>query len=338
MSGPRHAVLLDTDPGVGIPGTDADDPIALLLALAHPALELVGVTTTFGNCPPALGARGAAAVLESVGRTDVPVVAGRAAPLSGTLPGVLARAYAGERGRPGRIELPAVTGRTDAAEFIVETVRARPGEVTVVAIGPQTNLAAALALDPGLAADLRSVVFMGGALGLDPQYGRGNITPVAECNIYFDPQAADAVLRSGLDLTMVGLDVTSPRTGLVLTEEAIRSVDPAASPGAALFAEICRTYLDAPMFDWGHGCVLYDPLAVLAAAEPAVGTYRDLAVRVDTSGTSEQGRTVLEAGGHANVRVMVDVDGAAAVDRILQLITDLTAAPVQPRPTEEGTS
>lgn len=324
----RLPIILDTDPGVGIPGTDADDPIAIYLALAHPALELLAVTTTFGNCPPTLAARGARAVLDSVGRPDVPVAVGSAVPTNGVLPDVLRAAYAGARGRPGRIPLPEPSAAPQsAAELIVETVRSRPGEVTVVAIGPQTNLAAALALDPRVATDLRSVVFMGGGLGLDPTYGRGNVTSVAECNIYFDPEAADAVLRSGVDLTMVGLDVTNPTTGLVLTEEAVRGIDGSASPGARLFAEVCRTYLDAPMFDWGHGCVLYDPLAVLAAAEPEVGTYRDMHIVAETEGRFTRGQTVPLPDEPANTHVMVDVDGAAAIDRILTLITTSTASP-----------
>lgn len=327
----RRKILLDTDPGVGIPGTDADDPIALLLALAHPDLELLAVTTTFGNCPPELGARGATAVLAAVGREDVPVVAGQGVPLSGSLPGVLTEAYRGPRGRAGHIPLPPApaTGHRDAAELIVDVVHAHPHEVTVVAIGPQTNLARALDLDPSVADEVAAVVYMGGGLGLDPVYGRGNVTPVAECNIYFDPVAADRVTRSGVDLTMVGLDVTNPAKGLVLTPEDVLSVDSSASPGAALFVEICRTYLDAPMFDWGRGCVLYDPLAVLAAAEPEVGTYRDMAIGVETQGRLTRGQTVPLRDRSPNTHVMVDVDGAAAVRRVLRLIGDLltTARP-----------
>jgi inosine-uridine nucleoside N-ribohydrolase len=116
--------------------------------------------------------------------------------------------------------------RLHAVDLLVETVRRYPGEVTIVAIGPQTNVALALLKEPRLRDEIASIVFMSGALGLVPKFGRGNITPVAECNIWFDPQAADIIFRSGTDLTMVSLDVTNPSTGMLLPEEAFRNVDP----------------------------------------------------------------------------------------------------------------
>ncbi|MCV2393255.1 nucleoside hydrolase [Actinotalea sp. M2MS4P-6] len=318
-------IILDTDPGVGIPGTDADDPIAILLALAHPGVELVGVTTTFGNCPPALSARGAAAVLLAAGRPDIPVVPGSPEPLDGELAEVLVQAYAGARGREGRIPLPATPEvDRDAADFIIDTARSAPGEITVVAIGPQTNLATALRRDPALAGYLAGVVFMGGGLGIEPTFGRGNITPVAECNIYFDPVAADIVMRSGVDLTMVSLDVTNPATGLLLTEDVIRTVDPDESAVGRIFADISSTYLEAPMFDWGHGCVLYDPLAVLAAADPSVGTYEDMAIAIETLGEHTRGQTVPLRDAPPNVHVMVTVDGTAAVREVVDQIRRLS--------------
>jgi inosine-uridine nucleoside N-ribohydrolase len=164
---------------------------------------------------------------------------------------------------------------------------------------------------------------MGGALGLNAEFGRGNITSVAECNIHFDAQAADIVFESGVPLTMVSLDVTNPATGLILQEDTIRAIDRSASPAAALFADVCETYLRAPMFDWGHGCVLYDPLAVLAVADPAVGTYADMSVHVETRGALTLGQTVVVPDSPTNMRVMVDVDGHAAVDEIVRTIATL---------------
>jgi inosine-uridine nucleoside N-ribohydrolase len=325
MTGNRK-IIIDTDPGVGIPGTDADDPIALLLALADPRLDLVGITTTFGNCPPTLGARGAAAVLSAAGRPDIPVAVGIGTPLSGELPASLQEAYRGSRGREGRIVLPslesAASGVT-AVQFIIDTVRANPGEVTIVAIGPQTNLAMALLTEPALKDELASIVLMGGGIGVEPRYGRGNVTSVAECNIYFDPQAADIVFNSGVELTMVGLDVTNPTTGLLLGEASIRAIDTGASPVAELFAAICATYLDAPMFDVAHGCVLYDPLAVAVAADPALGSFQRMAIGIETRGTLTLGQTVPLRDQPANVNVMVDVDGPAVVDSILTQIRSL---------------
>ncbi len=161
---------------------------------------------------------------------------------------------------------------------------------------------------------------MGGALGLDSRYGRGNITPVAECNIWFDPQAADIVFRSGIDLTMVSLDVTNPSTGMVLTEAAIRSVDRASAPLAPLFIDICATYLDAPMFDWAKGCVLYDPLAVAVAADPGIASFEEMAIGVETSGVLSIGQTVPIRDQKPNIRVCVSVDGERIVGEIVSTI------------------
>jgi len=323
-------IILDTDPGVGIPGTDADDPIAILLALAHPDLQLLGITTTFGNCPPELGARGAKAVLAAAGRTDIPVRVGQPMPLGGSLPGDLEEVYRGTRGTVGRIALPeleAVDRSQTAADFIIEQAHAHPGEVTIVAIGPQTNLALAMQKDPSVRGLLRSIVFMGGALGLDPRYGRGNVTSVAECNIWYDPEAADAVFRSGVDLTMVSLDVTNPAMGMVLPDEVARSLRTSAGPVEAMLAWVCETYLDAPMFDWAHGCVLYDPLAVAAAADPALGAYEEIAVAVELSGDYTRGQTVPVRENPPNLRAMVDVDGASAVGDMVRTILTLDSSP-----------
>lgn len=319
----RRKVILDTDPAIGIPGTDADDPLALMLALKDPRLELLGVTTVFGNCPPDLGARCASAVLKAAKRGDVPVAIGMATRMGGDLPQLLKDAYAGARGRPGRLPLPDAAVShigMHAVDFLIETVRANPGEVTIIAIGPQTNLALALIQQPELRQEIASVVFMGGGLGLNSRYGRGNITPVAECNIWFDPQAADIVFRSGLDLTMVSLDVTNPTMGVVLPEARIRAVERDQAPLASIFTEVCTTYLDAPMFDWADGCVLYDPLAVAIAADPSIASFEDMAIGVETSGRLSIGQTVPLREEPSNMRVCVKVDGAKTVDDIVATI------------------
>ena len=202
---------------------------------------------------------------------------------------------------------------------MVGTVLAHPGEVTIIAIGPQTNLALALVKEPRLRNAIGSIVFMGGGLGLDPRFGRGNITPVAECNIWYDPQAADIVFRSGIDLTMVSLDVTNPTMGVILSEERIRSVKPDSTPLAAIFREVCATYLKAPMFHRGEGCVLYDPLAVLLASDSSAGTFEEMAVGVETTGRFSLGQTIPLRDVEPNMRVC-KVNGAEVVDKIVDTI------------------
>lgn len=316
-------IIIDTDPAIGIPGTDADDPIAIMLALQDPRLELMAITTVFGNCPPLLGARCATRILQVAGRTDIPVAVGQAVPMSGTLPALLQQAYQGPRGREGSIALPAPEDShcgQHASELIIDLVRQHPGEITLVCIGAQSNLALALIKAPDIAPLIKEVVMMAGALGLDATWGRGNITPVAECNIWFDPQAADIVFRSGIPLSMVSLDVTNAAAGLVLTREHLQGLSEA-QPLTALFKQVCACYFDAPMFDWSEGCVLYDPLAVAVAADAGTGVFEEMAIGIETQGQLTLGQTVPLRDTPANVRVCTRIDGQRIVADIVKTIT-----------------
>lgn len=315
-------IIIDTDPAIGIPGTDADDPIAIMLALQDPRLELMAITTVFGNCPPLLGARCATRILQVAGRTDIPVAVGQAVPMSGTLPELLQKAYAGPRGRAGSIALPEADAAhcgQHASELIIDLVRQHPGEITLVCIGAQSNLALALLKAPDIAPLIKQVVMMAGALGLDATWGRGNITPVAECNIWFDPQAADIVFRSGIQLSMVSLDVTNAAAGLVLTREHLQGLSDA-QPLTALFKQVCACYFDAPMFDWSEGCVLYDPLAVAVAADDAIGEFAEMAIGIETQGRLTLGQTVPLRDTPANVRVCTRIEGQKIVNDIVRVI------------------
>lgn len=316
-------IIIDTDPAIGIPGTDADDPIAIMLALQDPRLELVAITTVFGNCPPLLGARCATRILQVAQRTDIPVAVGQALPLSGTLPELLQKAYQGPRGREGSITLPEAEAShcgQHASELIIDMVRKYPGEISLVCIGAQSNLALALIKAPEIAPLIKEVVMMAGALGMDATWGRGNITPVAECNIWFDPQAADIVFRSGIPLSMVSLDVTNAATGLVLTHEHLARVKED-KPLNTLFKQVCASYFDAPMFDWSEGCVLYDPLAVVVAADASAGVFEEMAIGIETTGHLTVGQTVPLRNKPANVRVCTNIDGQRIVNDIVRTIT-----------------
>ncbi len=196
----RYNIIFDTDPGI-------DDAMALLLALCSPEIELLGVTTVFGNSHVEATTRNALNLLDLAGRPDIPVARGADRPM------VLPRGQTGEfvhgDDAMGNIGWTHVHNPNQkpldepAAQFIVEAIVARPGEVTLVAVGPLTNVGLALQLEPRIAQAVRNVVIMGGSVATP-----GNVSPTAEANIHNDPHAASLVFSAGWDLTMAGLDVT----------------------------------------------------------------------------------------------------------------------------------
>jgi inosine-uridine nucleoside N-ribohydrolase len=200
MSQPTKKILFDTDPGV-------DDAMALLFLHRHPAVQLLGLTTVFGNADIDVTTRNALYLCERFG-IDVPVARGAAVPLGrpprGAAPEVHGADGLGNIGGP-LLHSRAADARP-AHEFIIETLQAHPHEVTLLAVGPLTNLARSLAEKPSIAKLAARVVVMGGVFGIDGQ--AGNVSPVAEANIFSDPHAADAVFTAAWPVTIVGLDVT----------------------------------------------------------------------------------------------------------------------------------
>jgi uridine nucleosidase len=197
---PLHKIIFDTDPGV-------DDAMALLLALSSPEIEVLGLTTIYGNGTTDSTTINALNLLNFAGRTDIPVARGADQPM------VLPTGRLGEfvhgadaMGNLGWYEVKNHNQKPiakPAAQFIVETIMANPGQITLVPVGPLTNIALALQLEPRIAQNVREVVLMGGNVA-----HFGNVSPLAEANIYKDPHAASLVFSAGWDLTMVGLDVT----------------------------------------------------------------------------------------------------------------------------------
>ncbi|MEO8856082.1 MAG: nucleoside hydrolase [Burkholderiaceae bacterium] len=192
-----HKVIYDTDPGV-------DDAMALYFALAHPGIEIVGITTTFGNVSVQQAATNALYLCAIVG-CRAPVTQGVAQPWvkPAEAPPAHIHGADGLGNLRTRVAVDAQLDPRSSAQFIVDTARAQPGEITLVAVGPLGNLSLALMLEPRLPQLLREVIIMGGTV-LEP----GNVSPVAEANIWNDPHAADRVFAAGWKLTMVGLDVT----------------------------------------------------------------------------------------------------------------------------------
>ena len=270
-------VIIDTDPGV-------DDAFALLLAMRSPELKIEGITPVAGNVPLELTLPNALRMVEIAGRTDIPVAAGAKTPMTRRL--VTAAYVHGENGLGGA-EFPEPKTKPvsePAPEFIRTTVRKHPGEITLITIGPLTNVAMALDLDPDLHGMIPRIVMMGGSLS------GGNITPAAEFNIYVDPEAARIVFQSGIPITMVGLDVTR-KTGL--TDTHVRRLESAQNPVSQAAANIARHaiqhYREAGFLVDPN---MHDSLAVAAFLNPSLLKWKEYYVDVETSGELTAGETL----------------------------------------------
>jgi inosine-uridine nucleoside N-ribohydrolase len=292
-------VLFDTDPG-------CDDALMLASALGHPGIEVAGVTTVAGNTTVEHATANARSILAAAGAEDVPVARGCERPLVGDL--TTAEWVHGPRGLRGREHLPAApaegTADAHAAEFIVETARESDGDLTIAAVGPSTNLALAVALEPRLPDLVEDIYVMGGATAVP-----GNVTPAAEANVHNDPEAASRVVQDcGVDL--VGLDVTMSAT--VPTD--LFGGSGVGDRWAALLAD----WLDYPeeVADTveGEGYAVHDA-AVAADAVADVLTFEPYHVEVDTSAGPSRGATICDyrgvGGRDANARVAVDIDVSA---------------------------
>ncbi|MDW7746470.1 nucleoside hydrolase [Halomonas sp.] len=306
-----HPIIFDTDPGV-------DDAQAIAIALRHPELDLLGLTTTYGNVDVETATHNALLLAELAGR-EVPVAQGAAAPL------VKARhpppAHIHGANGLGDIELPPVRGQADprsAAQFIVDTLNARPGEVTLVAVGPVGNLAAALQLDPTIIEKVKRVVIMGGSI----REG-GNVTPAAEANMFNDPDAAARVLTAGWPLTLVGLDVTHR---CVLTGEHMARIEAGQGALGKVLAGSYGFYRDFYREFLGiDGCCPHDSCALAWLLCPELFTTSRGHLTVATSGDAEgqtifapEGRGFIEARWSRTplVEVCLGVDGEAVSDWI----------------------
>jgi inosine-uridine nucleoside N-ribohydrolase len=331
-------ILLDTDPGV-------DDALALKLALRSPELELLAVTTVAGNVGLEATTRNALLLLDLFGRADIPVHAGGTPPPHRA--SVTAADVHGGDGLGGITSLKGSTGRplyphgqnqvrsTPAVDAILQHARDRPGEITVVAVGPLTNLARAVEEDSDTLRGLREIVCMGGAFRCP-----GNITPVAEFNIFVDPEAAQTVLDSGIPIRFVPLDVTERvliypsdlQPGAVPVEPpaapVINESAPAANPQPENVASSLLTDLLQHTFGFyeeraGYAaCHLHDPLAVAALLWPELYRFQEVFVEVETSGEVALGMTVADLRERRdppapNCAFAADVDVKTVRERIL---------------------
>ncbi|MDO5720857.1 MAG: nucleoside hydrolase [Actinomycetaceae bacterium] len=271
-------IVIDTDPGV-------DDAVAILLALKHPNLQVEALTTVAGNVDVEHTTTNALGILKLAGRSDIPVYRGADKPLERKT--AHASDAHGDTGLGGvALDTEGVdTATGEAAQFIVDYTREHPDEITLVPIGPLTNIAKAVTLDPSIVDRVPELVIMGGA------EFTGNITPSAEFNFWYDPHAADIVMRAGFKkITMVGLDATSQAFMSPGTRDLLRRLQ---DPIAQFIYDITEEYAD---FYWERrrlvGAELCDALAVAAMVDEAVLEFVDANVEICVDGLCE-GRSVV---------------------------------------------
>jgi pyrimidine-specific ribonucleoside hydrolase len=304
-------VLIDTDPGV-------DDALALLLAFGSPELKIEGVTTVVGNVSLELASLNALKLLEFLGAVDVPVASGAAEPLvREAVDGV---GIHGETGL-GEAVLPEPTlklnGRS-AVQLIVEKAEELGDRLTIIPLGPLTNIASAIQAKPGIVEEVEGLVIMGGAFNLTP-YGHGNMNAVAEYNIWHDPEAAKIVFDSGIPVKAVGLDVTTNPLNR-LTPELFAEFESLDVARARLAADLCRSLIRRM-----NGLSLHDPLAVAVAVDPSLVETKRFKVEVETVGALTRGMTIVDRRRYhkaSETEMNVDVCVSVDAERFLRLFMD----------------
>ncbi|MCS6907949.1 MAG: nucleoside hydrolase, partial [Anaerolineales bacterium] len=300
---------------------------------ASPELRVEGLSVVHGNCSVDQGVTNALSVLELARATHVPVVRGCERPL--VQPSLLAPETHGQTGL-GYAQLPPPHTKPlsqHACDFLIERVLSAPGEITIVAIGPLTNLALALRKEPRLAQAVKELFIMGGAIRHE-----GNTTPLAEFNTYVDPHAAHIVFHSGIPITLVPLDVTYQ---CILTEAHLQKLDPLPSPIPAFLRQATRYYMEFhDQYQAIAGCVINDPLALALTFRPDLCDYQELYVDVDISGGVCMGKTFADfyhmTGKPANMRVALGVCVNAFLDFFVQRIATLSRKLLNEEVEQEG--
>jgi purine nucleosidase len=305
-------IIIDTDPG-------QDDAVAILLALGSPELDVVGITTVAGNVPLGLTSRNARMICELAGRRDIPVFAGADRPLLRDL--VTAEYVHGKTGIDGP-SLPEPTMPLDprhGVDFIIDTVMSRPsGTMTLCPLGPLTNIALALSREPRLVPRIRQIVLMGGGY-----FEGGNVTPVAEFNIFVDPQAAQIVFRSTVPTVVLPLDCTHKALTSASRVAAIRAIGTKVSDATADWLDFFERF-DEQKYGTDGG-PLHDPCVIAYLLKPDLFKGRDANIEVETASELTMGMTVIDWWGVTdrpkNALVMGDVDA----DGLFALITERIA-------------
>ncbi len=309
-------ILFDTDPGI-------DDACAILLALASPELSLEGLSVVHGNCSLEQGITNALSVLELANASHIPVARGCDLPL--VQPSLLAPETHGDTGL-GYAKLPEPRAKSisqHGIDFLIETILASPGEITLVAIAPLTNVALAIRREPRIVDALKELIIMGGALRHE-----GNTTALAEFNTYVDPHAAQIVYHVGIPTTLVPLDVTYQ---CILTPGDVNRLQNIDSPITKFVADATRFYMEFhDEYQQIEGCVINDPLALALTFMPELCTYQELPVEVDLSGGISMGKTVADFYNYgkkpANMNVALGVKARDFIDLFVERIERLAVS------------
>jgi len=272
---PRR-VIIDTDPGV-------DDAMAILLALNSPELKVEALSVVPGNVEAWQGLENALKIVSLAGRCDIPVTSGAQHPLNQKL--ITAQYWHGQNGLAG-VELPTTKCKADSRfgpDLIIELVHRYPHEVTLIPIGPLTNIALAVSKDPSIVPLVKDIVIMGGSVS------GGNVNGAAEANIYGDPEAASIVFNAGWIVTMIGSDV-GERT--LITRKYLADLQALHGPESDFVFKLADFYLTRSEKSGYAGAAMYDPLAVGTVIDSTLVTLKDMHVDVETKGEFTRGETV----------------------------------------------
>jgi purine nucleosidase len=278
----KKKIIIDTDPG-------QDDAVAILLALASPKeLDVLGIVAVAGNVGLANNSRNARKIVELSGRSDVPIYAGCSRPMRRPL--VTAEHVHGDSGLDGptlpepKLRLETMHG----VDFLIDTLMSHDtGTVTLCALGPLTNIAMALVKAPDIALRIKEIVMMGGAY-----FEVGNITPAAEFNLYVDPEAADVVMRSGVPITMVPLDVTHM---MLSTRERIASIRRSGNATGEAVAQMLEFSERFDLAKYGlEGAPLHDPCVIAYLLAPQLFKGRQINVTIETASELTMGMSVAD--------------------------------------------
>jgi purine nucleosidase len=275
QAAPRR-VIIDTDPGT-------DDAMAIILALNSPEFKVEALTVVPGNVDSQQGLENALKIVSLAGRCDVVVARGAHHPLNQKL--ITAQFWHGKNGLAD-VELPPSKCKADprfGPDLIIEMIHKYPHEITLIPVGPLTNIALAVSKDPSIASLVKDIVIMGGSIT------GGNVDGAAEANIYNDPEAAQIVFNAGWIVTMVGSDV-GERT--LITRKYLADLQSSHGPQSDFIARIAEFYLNRSEKSGYSGAAMYDPLAVGIALDPTLGTLKEMHVDVETKGEFTRGETV----------------------------------------------